>query len=77
MGGYRKGDIEIKPDEVEVQRDSFGKRLLWLILDPHFGVVLSFTASIGVCIWRAANNYELGTIDSHQIARKSRPLREK
>lgn len=56
LGGYKNRGEAIRSSEPV--RLAWWKRVGWLILDPHSGVMLSFAGSIGVGIWRAIENYE-------------------
>lgn len=68
LGGYVRGsDIDVNSVLVPA-RPPFSKRFMWLVLDPHSGVLFVFAGSIGVSIWRAVREHRAGRVDTHQTA---------
>lgn len=71
LGGYARGsDLDINAAS-STQRPPFIKRLGWLVIDPHTGMLVAFLSSVGVAIWRIVRDYERGTVDDHQSACES------
>ncbi|KAM0788644.1 hypothetical protein ACM66B_002747 [Microbotryomycetes sp. NB124-2] len=68
LGGYARGsDLDINAASLN-KRPSAAKRIGWMIVDPHTGMMLAFLSSLGVAVWRIVKDYERGTVDDHQTA---------
>lgn len=68
LWGYARGaENDTAPNAPK--RPGPWKRIGLLAIDPHSGVIFSYLASIGVGIWRATRDFELGTVDRNQTAR--------
>ncbi|KAK4056484.1 hypothetical protein OIO90_002331 [Microbotryomycetes sp. JL221] len=68
IGGYARGsDLDINAASLN-QRPPVLKRIGWMIVDPHTGMMVAFLSSVGVAVWRIVRDYERGTVDDHQTA---------